>query len=191
MSAWLNALRKRHAKEFAILQKHAKEAVLFQERQEGYRSSVQSDLERQERERREEIERAAHEAEEERRLEAIAKRRKELLESLPEEPPKDGTLDVVTIALRFADGKQSGGQRRFLSSTPMGTVFNWVDAMFEMERETITLTTMNGQSSFEWEEHADTTLQEAGIGRMTGLRVLHKKKEETKEEEETQQVPSQ
>ena len=61
MAAWLNALRKRHAKQYASMHHELKEAQLFKERTEGYKSSVVSDIQRKEREQKEEEERIAKE----------------------------------------------------------------------------------------------------------------------------------
>ena len=100
----------------------------------------------------------------------MAQRRSELLKSLPDEPEAGGD-GVVTIALRFADGRR--GQRRFDGDEAMATVFNWVDALFEMEREGVELSTMTGQKRFVWGNVEDgvMTLSGAGLGKMTGLRV--------------------
>jgi hypothetical protein len=175
MAAWLNALRKRHAKQYAAMHHELNEAHLFQERKEGYKSSVMSDVQRRERERIEHEERIAKETEEKERAEMLKRRREELRESLPQEPGKDMT-NAMTIALRFADGQT--GQRRFTPDTPLSVVFNWVDAMFEMERERVILTTMDGKRSFTWEEAEKASLAGSGLGRMTGLRVTEKKPEE-------------
>jgi hypothetical protein len=181
MAAWLNALRKRHAKQYASMHHELKEAQLFKERKEGYKSSVVSDVQRREREKIEEAERIAKVKAEKERVEMLATRREELRASLPEEPGKDVT-DAMTIALRFPDGK--AGQRRFTPDTPMSVVFNWVDSGFEMEREQVILTTMNGQKSFSWEEADGVTLGESGLSRMTGLRVTVKKAETDEGSEE-------
>jgi UBX domain len=172
MAAWLNVLRKRHSKQFAAMQRDLKEAELHRERQEGYKSSIESDLQRKEEEKRAAADKIAKEKAEQERLSALKKRREEILESLPEEA-KENDPDTVAIALRFADGRT--GQRRFDASTPLSTVFNWVDATYSLERERIRLTTMNGKKSFVWEEVGSNTLKEAGLGRMAGLRVLEKK----------------
>lgn len=174
MAAWLNALRKRHAKQYASMHHELKEAQLFKERTEGYKSSVVSDIQRKEREQKEEEERIAKEQAEKERVEMIANRRVELRESIPEEPSKE-VAEVMTIALRFPDGR--AGQRRFTPDTPMSVVFNWVDSGFELEREQVVLSTMNGQKSFTWEEVDDISLGDSGLGRMTGLRVTMKKVE--------------
>ena len=180
MAAWLNALRKRHAKQFAAMHHEQREAKLFQERQEGYKSSIVSDVERREQEAADAAAQLAKDKAEEARVAALEARRAELKESLPEEPGKQEE-NVMTNALRFADGR--AGQRRFDSSTPVMTIFNWVDAHYEIERERITLTTMNGQKSFSWEELDESqTLAEAGLGRMTGLRVIEKVVEAEEEE---------
>ena len=171
MAAWLNALRKRHAKQFASMQLEVREEQLFNERREGYKDSVQADRERQERERREEMERKAREKVEKQRREAIERRREELRESLPDEPDSSST-DSKTIALRMSDGRSL--QRRFYSHTKLGTLFDWVDVSFELERERVVLTTMNGQKTFDWDtvkENKDATLSDVGLGRMAGFRV--------------------
>jgi hypothetical protein len=183
MAAWLSALRKRHAKQFAAMIFERREAKLFKERKEGYKSSIHSDRERREKEKREKEELLAKEKAEQERLASLEERRQELKESLPEEPEKDAA-GVVTIALRFANGRS--GQRRFESSTSLETVFNWVDAIYSMEREKVILTTMNGQKSFSWED-GDKTLKESGLGRLTGLRVFEKKEEEPSAEEKEEE----
>jgi hypothetical protein len=172
MAAWLNALRKRHAKQFAAMHHEQKESQLFRERQEGYKSSIVSDVERRQQEKVEAAAKLAEQEAEKERIAALEERRETLKESLPEEPSKDDK-EAMTIALRFTDGR--AGQRRFDSTTPIMTVFNWVDAHYEMEREQITLTTMNGQKTFSWGDMDESqTLAEAGLGRMTGLRVIEK-----------------
>ena len=184
MAAWLDALRKRHAKQFAIMQRQLKEAEFLKERRADYKSSVVSDTKRKEDEQRAEEERLALEAAEKAKQEALEKRREELKDGLPEEPAKDAA-DVMTIALRFADGRT--GQRRFEASTALSTVFNWVDGYYAMEREKVTLTTMNGKLSFTWDDHNETTLKEAGLSRMTGLRVMEQKEEEEEKPKEVEQ----
>ena len=110
---------------------------------------------------------------------AVLTRRSELRKSLPDEIDDDGDdAVVITIALRFADGRT--GQRRFASDSSLRDVFNWVDAMFELERETVILQTMNGKQAFEWDDKGDgdnnmPTLEEAGLGKKVGLRVIEKK----------------
>lgn len=130
------------------------------------------------------------------RLESIQRRREELRLTLPEEPPPSDDVHVITIALRFADGRT--GQRRFMDDTRVDVLFNWVDVEFEMERENVILTTMNGQQSFEFSGETTTdggdesTLGSAGFRRMMGLRVMEKKEpskiqgeEEEEEEDDT------
>jgi hypothetical protein len=180
MAAWLNALRKRHAKQYSAMQTELKEVQYFQERKDGYRDSVQSDIERKEREKAEEAKRLAEEKAEKDRQETIEKRRKELKSSLPEE---DTSGEAKKIAIRFADGRS--GQRRFSPDQPLSVVFNWVDAMYEIEREKVILTTMNGQNNFTWnDETNDKTLDEVGLGRTTGFRVAEKKEESSDNSEE-------
>ena len=162
------------------MQTELKEVEYFKERKSGYKESVKSDIERKEREKIEEAARLAKEKEEQERLEAIEKRREELKETLPEE---DTSPEAKRIALRFADGRSA--QRRFSPEESISTVFNWVDALFEMERERVVLTTMNGKRTFEWSEASnDDTLEEAGLGKMTGFRVSEKVVEDEKQTEE-------
>lgn len=173
MAAWLNALRKRHAKQFATMQLELREADLHRERTEGYRSSILSDRERQVRELREAEEQRQKELAEKERREAILVRREELRRSLPEEPAQDDPTSL-TIALRLSDGRNS--QRRFAADTSLASLFNWVDAEFELDRESVILSTLNGQKSFEWSA-CNMELREAGFSRMTGLRVTERKTE--------------
>ncbi|CAB9514384.1 UBX domain-containing protein [Seminavis robusta] len=190
MMEWLNDLRKRHAKQYDKMQLDRREAQLYQERKAGYQESVKSDVDRKIREKKEEEERIAKEKAEKERLAALEQRRKELLESLPEEP-KAGNKDAMTLSIRLADGRS--GKRRFAKETELSIVFNWVDASFQMERETVVLTTMNGKQTFNWEDTTDEkTLADAGLGRMVGFRVSENKpgdeksgdeKEETAKEE--------
>ena len=166
MSAWLNSLRKRHSKQYAAMHKELREIAFMKERTEGYETSVQQDRKRVEDERKEEERRIEEERIQKEKEEQLKKRRKELLESLPEEP--QGTEGVINIALRFGDGRT--GQRKFTDDTHIDTLFDWVDAIFEEEREAIILTTMNGQQSFSFGED-DKTLNEAGLGRLVAFRV--------------------
>jgi hypothetical protein len=167
MVAWLNALRKRHAKQYTMMHTELRELGLHKERVEGYKGSVQSDIGRQERELQKREERLARENAEKKRQAAVQERRQMLLESLPNEPGSE-VADAKTVALRFSDGRS--GRRRFASSEALGTIFDWVDAMFDLERETVVLTTMNGQNSFTYDV-SEMTLAEAGLSKMIGLRV--------------------
>ena len=180
MAAWMNALRKRHAKQYATMQLEAKEEQYFKDRKEGYKDSIQSDKDRKEREKREEAERIAREAAEKEHQKKLTLRRGQLRASLPDEPSKEEE-GSKTISLRLPDGKAS--QRRFTADTELSVVFSWADVTFEMERETLLLATMNGKKSFSWDDR-ETTLAEAGLGRLTGLRVSAKKASITKAEAE-------
>ena len=129
---------------------------------------------------------------EQKRLESILARRKELLASLVDEPPMGSGGSIITIALRFTttDGSSSKTsssrdrttlQRRFDSKlTTTNDVCNWVDAVHGIERERLELSTMNGSKKFVYvegddddgeEEKRNVTLEEAGLGKMTALRV--------------------
>lgn len=181
MAQWMNELRKRHSKQYAIMQKEIREIELFKERKEGYKESVQSDNERKIREKKEEEERLAKEKVEQERLEALEKRRTEFLEALPEEPDAK-ERGAITLSVRHPDGKTE--KRRFAKDTQLSVVFNWIDGSFKMERELVVLTTMNGKQTFSWEDAEEKkTLVEAKLGRMVGFRLSEKKVEDTKEED--------
>jgi hypothetical protein len=141
----------------------------FRERVEGYSQSVLENKAMEEKERLEEEQRIEGERIERERLEAMEARRKSLLKSLPDEPgvQEDG---VITIALRFPDGKS--GKRRFLQDTKLCVVFDWVDAMYGIEREKVELSTMTGRRTFDLHstDHS-MTLRDAGLGKLAGLRV--------------------
>lgn len=158
------------------MQSEKKELELFKNRQAGYKESIQSDKERKRKEAKEAAEQKAKEEAAAAHKAAIGERRKELLSSLPEEQKG---AQVKKIALRFADGKK--GQRNFSPDTPLSVIFNWVDAMFEMERETVVLTTQNGKQTFSWEEDGtnEMTLEEAELGKMTAFRVTEKNQDES------------
>jgi len=166
------------------MQHELRETRLFQERHEGYKSSVESDLQREKEEKEKELERLAKEKALEEEQKALEERRLELQASLPDEPTSNSKASgIITIALRFSDGRT--GQRRFLSDTDVNVVFNWVDCTYKMEREKIVLSTMNGKNSFQYEENPEeedgvsgVTLKSVGLPRMTGLRVTETKEEE-------------
>jgi len=170
MASWMNALRKRHGKQYQKMQTDLTELKLYKERKEGYIDSVQSDNERKLKEAKEEAERKAQEIKEAARQAEIDARRQELQESLPEDVKKGN--NVKKIALRFPDGRS--GQRGFESDQPLSVVFDWVDAMFEIERETVVLTTLNGKQTFSWNDDqtkSGKTLEDAGLNKNTAFRV--------------------
>ncbi len=171
MVSWLSSIRKRYANEYKKMQTEKKELELLKDRQKGYKESIKTDKERKRKEAKEAAEQKAKEDAVATHKAAIAERRKELLSSLPEDQ-KGG--QVRKIALRFADGRK--GQRSFSPDTPLSVVFNWVDAMFEMERETVVLTSQNGKQTFCWDEDGtnEMTLEEAELGKMTAFRVTEK-----------------
>jgi len=175
MAAWLNALRKRHAKQYANMHHELKELELFKERNEGYKSSMKDDMNRENEEKMKEKQRLEEEKAEQEREGKLRQRRESLLEELPDEP-EQGAEGVITIAIRFSDGRK--GQRRFVGEIEMDKVFNWIDAMFEIEREIIVLTTMNGQKSFSYGEAEGLALEDAGLGKMAAFRLTEKKEEE-------------
>lgn len=184
MASWLNALRKRHKKQYANMQHEIKEMELFQERQRGYKKSILEDRTREEREKEEEERKLQLEQERQEKELALQERRKELRENLPEEPsPSSGQNNIVTIALRFTNGKK--GQRRFLDDVKMEQLFNWIDADFELERETIVLTTMNGSKSFDYDSVLEEglLLKDSGLGKMVALRVTIEIKDDEEKHE--------
>lgn len=169
VATWLNEVRKKHAIFYAKMQRHQKEQEVAAERQQGFSSGIKSKKEREVRVARQKAERLEKERLERIRKEELRKRRVELTESLPKEPQKGESLSK-TISLRLPNGKAY--QRRFFSQDTIGDVFNWADVMSETDRETFTLTTLNGKSSFSWEEDNEQTLAESGLQKMIGLRLL-------------------
>jgi len=168
MANWLGTLRKRHGKQYLAMQTVLKELQYFKERKEGYHESKKSDKERQKREQEEAKRLLIEQQAEVARLEALEVRRKDLLATLPKEATGK---DAKKIAVRFADGRS--GQRSFNPNQPLRDVFNWIDATYELERELVILTTMNGKQTLTWEDDVDQekTLVDAGIDKNTGFRV--------------------
>jgi len=188
MASWLGALRKRHAREYASMHHSLREERYHRERTEGYRSSANEDRDRERREKEEEEERARKEREERERLKMLEKRREELRESLPDEPAA-GAEGAITVALRFADGRT--GRRRFAAAeTELDVLFNWADAVFGVEREKVELSTMNGSKRFRYAGECSETLDEAGLGKMVGLRVTQLEEDEEESEEPDQEDES-
>jgi hypothetical protein len=183
MAGWLNELRKRHVKEYIKLQKVLQEQQIQQERIQGYRGSIRDDLQQREREERERIAGMERQRIEEERISAIQKRREELRASLLSSD--EDVVGGIPVALRFADGRN--GKRIFAPTTSLSQIFNWVDGIYEMEREDIILTTLNGKQQFEWKDEEDEeelpTLET--FGKMVAFRVTQKKKKETQHVDET------
>jgi F0F1-type ATP synthase membrane subunit b/b' len=177
MASWMNTIRKRNGKCYTALQHEAKEMEIQKERLEGYTESVKSDTERKKQEAKAKAEQQAKDEAEAKRQQELKERRIELKKSLPEDIKSGTDNNVKKVSLRFADGRS--GQRGFAADQPLSVLFNWVDAMFEMERETVILTTMNGKLTFSWDGEQSihqTTLEDAGLGKMTAFRVTLKKK---------------
>jgi len=207
--SWMSTIRKRHLRNYAKLQHDRRELQLLQERTRGYVSSIKEDATRDEKDEVERQKKKEIEEKEEERIQYILERRTRLLESLVDEPPIIGSSsggDVITIALRFVNGSNNVNRdtttlkRRFLSKeTSMNDVFNWIDAVHGLEREKIELCTMNGAKKFVYVNDDDdddndddagkesgennVTLEEAGLGKMTALRVLEIL-DDTEEEDE-------
>ncbi|KAL3801299.1 hypothetical protein ACHAWO_002157 [Cyclotella atomus] len=183
MSAWITSTRKRHLRDYAKLQHDRKERMLYKERSEGYKRSMVEDEERQMRQEEELAIRRKKEKEEQSRLQELEKRRVVLLQNLGEEPTGTNNNDLITIALRFqqsgisSKNTEASCTRRFSKEDTMNNVLNWVDAVHGLERERVCLSTMNGAKSFVYrdeedgEEGGSMTLEEAGLGKMTALRV--------------------
>jgi len=109
----------------------------------------------------------------------IQGRRKELLEQLPEEPTGESNA-VVVVALRFADG--TAGQRRFLKDeTQLQTLFDWADAMYAKERETVRLQTLNGSHTFHYETDKEFLLSSLNK-KMVAFRVTEATPQQEKED---------
>jgi hypothetical protein len=188
MVSWMTSIRKRHVNEYKKMQNEQKELELYKNRQAGYKESLLTDKERLKNEAKEAAQQKAKDEAEAAYQAAIIERRKGLLLSLPEEPKGGGgPQQIKKIALRFADGRKA--QRNFAPNTPLCEVFNWVDAMFEIEREKVVLTTQNGKQTFCWEETEEgvsstngRTLEELELTKMTAFRVTEKT---MKEEEST------
>ena len=202
MAAWMNALRKRHAARYVQMQKDVQEVEWYKERKEGYQSSAKLDLERQQREKQLAAEAKALEEREKKQRAALLKRRLQLEEQLPEEPESSSSSEIKTVALRLSSSSSSKSgqgsskpqqrlQRRFLSDTPLSTVFNWVDVALEMERETIVLTTLNGRNIYSWKDvqpkggdggdtttTATLTLANVGPSKMVGFWVKQRQEQD-------------
>jgi UBX domain len=185
---WLRTIRKRSFKYYAILQKHQQELLWQQERIVGYKKSVQSDIEHNERAILEAREKQRIAEQEKVRVQYIQQRRKNLLEALNNVTiaendasntgsRDDGNVIFTTVALRFGDGRT--GTRRFTKEATLQDIFHWVDAIFEIERESVILQTMNGKRTFYWHDDDDddnggsmkVTILDSGLGKMFGLRV--------------------
>lgn len=175
MAAWLNSIRKRHAKHYQKLQKEVEDLAIQKEVKEGVEKSIALDKTREANEAKAEAERKALEEAEAKRAAAVVERRKTFLESLPDDATGQNSK---RIALRFPDGRK--GDRGFDSGLPLSAVFNWVDGMYEIEREKVVLTSMNGKMSFEWDADDERTLENVGLGKSTAFRVSEKAEDEEK-----------
>eukprot|EP00559_Dactyliosolen_fragilissimus_P001854 CAMPEP_0184865610 /NCGR_PEP_ID=MMETSP0580-20130426/18632_1 /TAXON_ID=1118495 /ORGANISM="Dactyliosolen fragilissimus" /LENGTH=673 /DNA_ID=CAMNT_0027364885 /DNA_START=10 /DNA_END=2031 /DNA_ORIENTATION=+ len=210
LSTWLKSARKQYARKYATMRHAAQEQQYAKERAEGYTSSLQNDAKRERNERRDRQQKEREEADKRKRAEAYQKRRLILRDSLPQEPSSSNipSDQVITVALRFGDGRT--GRRRFLIQEDVNVLFDWVDGMFEMEREQVKLSSMNGRINLEytadnnnvdetwWEKNYDedegsflheagTTLKDAGLGKMVALRVVELKDNEEVDVEENKE----
>ena len=168
MAAWMNALRKRHKAQYTKMQTNVRELELYKERQEGYQSSMVQDTENRQKEaelaaesKRKAEEEAKHQAE-------IQERRARLEDELGGEVSKD-TPNSKVLSIRMDSGESH--RRRFPHDATIEMVLNWADVQCQVEREKVVLTTLNGKQSFSWDDRRDATLEEVGLGKMTGFRL--------------------
>lgn len=106
--------------------------------------------------------RAAAEAAEQRRLQAIASitaRREQKLASLPSEPAA-GTTGIATIRVRLPDGKNQ--QRRFEPSTMVQVLYDWVDSLEGFDSMHYSLVCAFPKQVFKRSDAAET-LEGAGL----------------------------
>jgi UBX domain len=203
LTEWLQTLRIRNKKYYFALQKQLQEHQWEQERKNGYQSSIQSDIELKQREVVAEENRQRIMQQEREHHDRIQQRRIQLLEALlnvtysatsDKSKSTDVTFDstsTTTVALRFSDGRTD--QRTFTEGATIMDIFYWIDALHNIEYETITLQTMNGKRTFQYnpqekDQTPNTTstdisdsslvmvpIHKAGLGKKIGLRVLIKK----------------
>ena len=76
----------------------------------------------------------------------------------------------------YKNGK-SNGYGRLINLFGTIEIGNWVDGEFGIERERVLLTTMNGNKIFTYGEFESVSLDDTGLGKMTGLRVSEIKEE--------------
>lgn len=183
LASFLTALRKRHSSHIKTMRAQLREAELHAERRSNYEQSMQLDTQRKKQEVIAKAEKKAKLEEEKKRMQLLKERRSQFLESLGEEPDSNDE-GVVTVALRLADGRNA--QRRFVDDGSMDTIFNWVDASFEWDRELLQLTTMRGDKKLEWDDCASSSIREyAGSKtKMLGLRISLRKEQVEEDEAE-------
>jgi hypothetical protein len=187
MATWLKKLRRRNYKIYAKLQHLVRESQQAQERVSNYQGSVVADQTKKQRQEQERLEKQNRERAQQQHMEKVQQRRVQLLAALPDEPPATTTSAVTTVALRFVSKGQTSQRRFDTSTTRLVDIFNWIDAVFELEREHIVLQTMNGQETYDWNtcqsspDHSETlddtaqsttpTLLDMKWGKMVALRV--------------------
>jgi hypothetical protein len=159
ITAWAKSVRERHVREYVKLRHIRTEMKLLKERTQGYQSSIREDMAREMKEKQSLAMEEQKKEKERLHLEMLELRRTKLLANLIDEPTKDITDGVITVALRFAITNNNKGnklpqqqgelRRRFIASeTRVNDVFDWIDAKFGYERETLVLSTMNGSKKF-------------------------------------------
>ena len=160
------------------------EQQLYKERQEGYKKSVNSDIQRDVEEKNKIAEDDAKKERELQCLEEKRQRREKLLESLPEEPAA-GEEGAITIGLRFPDGKAA--QRRFSSTNDqMQSIFHWLEGQFDVDMVNVKLTTMTGGKTFTYDSDGDAKVGDviSSSAKLVALRVIPTKDESGEKEKE-------
>lgn len=182
-AAWLQDVRDRSEQTLERLATAVREKTWAKERTTGYATSIEQDLKREKKAAARQAEIAAEMQRKAAHQEMILERRKVLLAQLPEEPSSGG----ITVALRWTDGTK--GQRRFASDgTTMGTLFDWVDAVYGIERERVQLQTLTGSHRLRFESDRETllaTMKKDMIAfRITEIEPVEEESEVEKAEEE-------
>ncbi|CAA7403686.1 unnamed protein product [Spirodela intermedia] len=157
---------------------------LREEQDAAYRAALEADQarERQRREEQERLEKEAAEAERRRKEEeealeraareafekeaALARRRQEKAVSLGIEPEKG--LDVTQVLVRFPTGERK--ERRFHSSSPVSSLYDFVDSLDCLKAEKYNLVSNFPRISYGPEKHS-LTLKEAGLHPQASLFV--------------------
>jgi len=152
--AWVSSTLSRYKSELVADAKVASDRAIVQEVEQGFKSGLKADIEREEEERREAAEAAAAEraAAAEAKAKARAadlerKRRDALKEALGPEPSKkqDGHgKTLCSIAVRLPDGTRQ--QRRFLATDTISAIFDWLDGFFELDVEALRFKSLVAQS---------------------------------------------
>lgn len=213
--SFLSALRKRHSTQIKQMRFLKKEQDLLKERQSNYKESLVLDTQREVKEKK-----IAEELRKKRELEKQKKQELELKlqkyrdmadaafeRAADEESENNEDVEVMNIALRFADGRND--VRKVKSDEDLNLLFYWIEGHFGWEKEKVVITPMKAlkrkdkRSMLEFEgndenedEVEDSTERESlhdfftdggklAASKMIGLRVsLKKDKEEESDDVE-------